>query len=319
MVTTIRRRLFGSQTKALSWTLRVGGFRRPDGTSMTTCLPACLPNAGGTSSATKSARSTSARRAPSPRLSNTSDTCDYAEVQRGATAATAATSNPKLSPSISGALSSSTTIPEQAKSRRALQSGTTRSSSALRSSAGNNSTFGPRTTVGPSSASASSNPPPPSARSRNSSARRGPNSARSSVSNFANRPAWDDTPLRARPPALRGLLTTRCSEPWAKDELVYHRRFPTWSNYDGHFEADARAEHEEGRLCMAEIRQTAYMDRWNNKFGEQLSPVHLPPLRRLFDCICLLHGAAVETGSQIGGMRESGVATFNAFDGNPFT
>ena len=70
---------------------------------------------------------------------------------------------------------------------------------------------------------------------------------------------------------------------------------------------------------MAEIRQTAYMDRWNNKFGEQLSPVHLPPLRRLFDCICLLHGAAVETGSQIGGMRESGVATFNAFDGNPFT
>ena len=40
------------------------------------------------------------------------------------------------------------------------------------------------------------------------------------------RPAWDDTPLRHRPPALLGLKpVTR--EPWAVDEDVYNRRFET--------------------------------------------------------------------------------------------
>mmetsp|Transcript_41578 Transcript_41578/g.109687 ORF Transcript_41578/g.109687 Transcript_41578/m.109687 type:complete len:115 (+) Transcript_41578:68-412(+) len=41
---------------------------------------------------------------------------------------------------------------------------------------------------------------------------------------MARRPAWDSTPLRGRPSALRGIRpVTR--EPWAIDEDVYNRKF----------------------------------------------------------------------------------------------
>jgi hypothetical protein len=43
---------------------------------------------------------------------------------------------------------------------------------------------------------------------------------------LGRRPAWDGSPLRARPAALKGLQPiTR--EPWAIDEDVYNRRFET--------------------------------------------------------------------------------------------
>ena len=82
----------------------------------------------------------------------------------------------------------------------------------------------------------------------------GPSSARP-------RPKWDDTPLRSRPPALKGLLVK--NEPWARDELVYNRRFNMQCDYDGHFAVES--PFAPNRMIMAEIRKEAYLGRVNQK------------------------------------------------------
>ena len=75
------------------------------------------------------------------------------------------------------------------------------------------------------------------------------------------RPPWDDTPLRSRPPALMGLLVT--TERWARDELVYNRRFNMQCDYDGHFAVES--PFAPNRMIMAEIRKEAYLGRVNQK------------------------------------------------------
>lgn len=81
------------------------------------------------------------------------------------------------------------------------------------------------------------------------------------------RPAWDDTPLRKRPPALRGLRMEN-NEPWARDETVYNHRFAMWSEMDGHFNLKERYEYATVRVTELEQRKTAYVGRWNNKFEQ---------------------------------------------------
>lgn len=82
---------------------------------------------------------------------------------------------------------------------------------------------------------------------------------------ISERPKWDDTPLRSRPPALRG-LSNFGTEPWARDEIVYNQRFRMWSDFSGHFDLAERSPYEHTRVLEAEQRQVSYMDRWNNKF-----------------------------------------------------
>ena len=89
------------------------------------------------------------------------------------------------------------------------------------------------------------------------------------------------------------MKSSRNNEPWARDELQYNRKFFMMSDYHGNYDLDERSEHEPGRLARHELRRIDYFGRWNNKFVEQ--------------------------NTQLGGLRESGVAAYNAFDGNPFT
>ena len=83
---------------------------------------------------------------------------------------------------------------------------------------------------------------------------------------ISSRPKWDDTPQRARPPALRGLRSD--SEPWSRDEFVYNRRAVMLSDYHGFFDIEARSPYSPHRLKMNEMRKTAYLDRWNQKFED---------------------------------------------------
>lgn len=108
----------------------------------------------------------------------------------------------------------------------------------------------------------------PTPRSR-STPRSGSRTARSTISTIDDRPDWDGTPLRPRPPALRGLLAAggvSAREPWARDESVYNRRFQMWSEYDGHFNLETRAPYSPHRIAMAEIHREAYLGRWMQKF-----------------------------------------------------
>ena len=114
-------------------------------------------------------------------------------------------------------------------------------------------------------------PPPRSAR-RGSS----PKSARSARSSnggnpfavvpFSERPAWDDTPLRQRPPALRGIYDNTGREPWARDEFEYNRRFDSSSDFTGNFDIASRNPFDAGRMMHLEFRRTHYLSRWNQKF-----------------------------------------------------
>ena len=90
------------------------------------------------------------------------------------------------------------------------------------------------------------------------------------------RPKWDDTPLRPRPPALRG-LSNFGSEPWARDEIVYNRRFRTWSDFTGYFDVEERSPYAPTRMLETEQRQVRYMDRWNQKYMVCSHPVE--PMR----------------------------------------
>jgi len=64
-------------------------------------------------------------------------------------------------------------------------------------------------------------------------------------------------------PNLKGL-----SEPWARDEQVYNKRFDTWSDFNGHYDLIARRETIPERVREHELRKVDYMDRWNNKFTD---------------------------------------------------
>jgi hypothetical protein len=79
------------------------------------------------------------------------------------------------------------------------------------------------------------------------------------------KPAWNDSPLRPRPPSLRG-LQCQGTEPWSRDEAVYNRRFTMWSEYDGLYCADSRSPYTPSRVAMSELRRTEYMGRVTNKF-----------------------------------------------------
>jgi len=83
------------------------------------------------------------------------------------------------------------------------------------------------------------------------------------------------------------------TEPFAKDESVYNRRFAMWSDEEGVYDLPERDRFLPQRLVLDDMRRTDYFGRWNNKF--------------------------VEMGTQIGGQHESGGYTYNNFDGNPFT
>ena len=120
------------------------------------------------------------------------------------------------------------------------------------------------------------------------------------MSSIADRPAWDDTPLRSRPPALRGLLAAEgvsAREPWARDECVYNRRFSMWSDYDGHFNLEARAPYSPHRTAMSEIHKEAYMGRWLQKFEIGVHAAHrahrvVGDRRERTSCACCLQVAA---------------------------
>ena len=80
----------------------------------------------------------------------------------------------------------------------------------------------------------------------------------------SGRPGWDDTPMRPRPSAMRGLLEDRGpqfppKEPFARDEEIYNRRLPMWSSHDGHFDPYERVENLPWRLTMLEMRQVRAM------------------------------------------------------------
>ena len=78
---------------------------------------------------------------------------------------------------------------------------------------------------------------------------------------FGDRPAWDSTPMRNRPSALRGLKPiTR--EPWAYDEAVYNRRFETrdLGTPDRYLDPTARVRHESNQ-------STSAANAFNSKFG----------------------------------------------------
>ena len=111
------------------------------------------------------------------------------------------------------------------------------------------------------------------------------------------RPAWDSTPLYKRPNALRGLKLYKTNDAWARDEVLYHERGGRasnyWSDYHGQFDVPGFSQLAPNRVFQWELRKIDYVGRWNNKF--------------------------IETGTQIGGMRESGVGGYDRFDNNPFT
>ena len=120
----------------------------------------------------------------------------------------------------------------------------------------------------------------------------------SSAPSLSNQqPEWDSTPSYSRPNALQGLRLYKANEAWARDEILYQMRGGRssnyWSDYHGMFDVPGFSQLSPNRVFNWELRKTDYLGRWNNKF--------------------------VETGSQLGGMRESGVGGYDRFDGNPFT
>ena len=104
-----------------------------------------------------------------------------------------------------------------------------------------------------------------------------PLSARQS-SPASRRPGWDDRPHRGRPPALRGLFLhdaryEKWAEPWVKDETLYMRVAPMWSEFDGHFDVIGRGPSQPNRKLLMDDRKDKYMCRAHNSFlgiGTQL-------------------------------------------------
>ena len=147
---------------------------------------------------------------------------------------------------------------------------------------------------------------------------RTPSSARISQTrrggkSLADRPQWDDTPLRPRPPALRGLASTG-SEPWSRDEIVYNRRFRMWSEYDGYFDLAERSPYAPTRVLLTEQKQVSYMDRWQDKFKVRIK-TRAESFLILGRVVYPLSPVAIlcHTSSQIE------TSDVSEYDGNPFT
>ena len=110
-------------------------------------------------------------------------------------------------------------------------------------------------------------------------------------------PKWNDTPSRGRPHECRGLKLYKANEAWARDELLYHRRGGSasnyWSDLHGQFDVGMSSQLAPARVFNWELKRTDYLGRWNQKY--------------------------VETNTQLGGLRESGGVAVDHYDGNPFT
>ena len=80
-----------------------------------------------------------------------------------------------------------------------------------------------------------------------------------------SRPAWDGSPMRSRPAALRGLRpVTR--EPWATDEQIYRRWRPTQTGrYNG---TPERYIDKTYRAVLAKTKTSDYMNRFDSKYVE---------------------------------------------------
>ena len=63
---------------------------------------------------------------------------------------------------------------------------------------------------------------------------------------------------------MRGIRNA--TEPWSRDEHVYNRRAVMLSDLHGFFDIESRSPYSPHRLRMDELRKTAYLDRWNQKF-----------------------------------------------------
>ena len=82
------------------------------------------------------------------------------------------------------------------------------------------------------------------------------------------RPAWNSTPMRHAPSALKGLKPVT-PEPWAADEATYDRLYDAQSRNaksgfgvaDRHLNATARAKE-------ADYKHTDYMARFDQKYAE---------------------------------------------------
>ena len=83
----------------------------------------------------------------------------------------------------------------------------------------------------------------------------------SPTTKISRRPAWDSTPLRNRPSALRGLRpVTR--EPWAMDENVYNKKFEMRDigTPDRYLDKTARFKEDN-------FRRVDYMCRFDQKYS----------------------------------------------------
>lgn len=81
-----------------------------------------------------------------------------------------------------------------------------------------------------------------------------PRKKKASARPMAPRPAWNATPHRSAPPALRGLRTTR--EPWAKEDEVYTK------GMEGHG-AVARSSRPASKSPTREEQEKEYRDEYN--------------------------------------------------------
>ena len=82
------------------------------------------------------------------------------------------------------------------------------------------------------------------------------------------RPAWNSTPMRHAPAALKGLKPVT-PEPWASDEAIYDRLYNSQArNAESGFGVNERHLNKTARKKEHEYRYTDYMARFNQKYAE---------------------------------------------------
>jgi hypothetical protein len=83
-----------------------------------------------------------------------------------------------------------------------------------------------------------------------------------------SKPAWNSSPMRHAPAALRGLKPVT-PEPWASDEAIYDRLFNSQSrNAESGFGVHERHLNKTARKKEQEYRHTDYMARFDQKYAE---------------------------------------------------
>ena len=83
-----------------------------------------------------------------------------------------------------------------------------------------------------------------------------------------SKPAWNSSPMRHAPAALRGLKPVT-PEPWASDEAIYDRLYNSQSrSAESGFGANDRHLNKTARKKEAEYRHTDYMARFDQKYAE---------------------------------------------------